>query len=259
MEVDFSKITVYEIIALILSFIAIVTPIVQWMWRKWVVKAILNHLPTGKVCACFNRSGSYLKIESVYEALRKPVSVKHIAIKMTRMQDDKKLNQVWSSFWSPVTQNFKGSYSSTIEGAHPFRVEANSITTAFTEFEDPQNTLNRSIVDFEQKIDFFIKDCLDRMYTFPMALEEFKKQSFYSEMRRLLEQEFFWKIGIFKVDLIVKYNETEKMFSYSFEINERDYEKLRHNLEETLIINIKNAYQVKFDFQNVVLNLNEKI
>ena len=135
MVIDFSKITVYELIALILSFIAIMIPIVQWAWNKWIVKPILKLLPTGKINPYFNRSGSYLGIESVYEAINKPITVKHIALKIVRCRDEKKLNQVWSSFWSPITQRFSGNYSSTIEGAHPFRIEKNSITTAFTEAE----------------------------------------------------------------------------------------------------------------------------
>lgn len=197
MKIDFSTITVYELIALILSFIAIMIPIVQWAWNKWIVKPILKLLPTGKINPYFNRSGSYLGIESVYEAINKPITVKHIALKIIRCRDEKKLNQVWSSFWSPITQRFSGNYSSTIEGAHPFRIEKNSITTAFTEFEDLHNTLQRSLAEYDKDVDFFIKDCLTKMFLFNDTVEKFEQQPFFKKYERYFVAGIFlgyWQI-----------------------------------------------------------------
>lgn len=255
MKVDFSTITVYEVIALVLSFIAIVVPFIKWSWYKWVVKPVLKHLPTGKVYPCFNMSGSYLKVESVFEALNKPITVKNIALRMTRVRDEKKLNQNWSSFWSPVTQSFKEGFSSTSETAHPFRIEKDSLTTAFTEFEDPHNSLNRSLAEFEMERDFFIKDCLDKMLDYRAALDKFRESSMYKKMYDILLQEFFWSIGNYKIEIIVKYGKEKKVFSYNFDINEAEHNKLLHNLNETLIVPIKRAYQQRLDFSLVVLNL----
>ena len=39
--------TVYEKWALILSAIAILIPIIQWVWKKWIVQPKLNHYHTG--------------------------------------------------------------------------------------------------------------------------------------------------------------------------------------------------------------------
>lgn len=39
--------TVYEKWALILSAIAIMIPIIQWVWKKWIVQPKLNHYHTG--------------------------------------------------------------------------------------------------------------------------------------------------------------------------------------------------------------------
>ena len=257
MVIDFSKITVYELIALILSFIAIMIPIVQWAWNKWIVKPILKLLPTGKINPYFNRSGSYLGIESVYEAINKPITVKHIALKIVRCRDEKKLNQVWSSFWSPITQRFSGNYSSTIEGAHPFRIEKNSITTAFTEFEDLHNTLQRSLAEYDKDVDFFIKDCLTQMLPFNETVEKFEQQPFFKNMKDILLQEFFWDIGKYKIEILVKYDETEKSFSYEFEINEVEHNKLLHNLKETLLVPLKQAYKLPLGFQGVTLKLDD--
>lgn len=40
--------TLYEKLALIMSAIAILIPIIQWAWRKWAMKPILKYHPTGR-------------------------------------------------------------------------------------------------------------------------------------------------------------------------------------------------------------------
>ena len=91
MVIDFSRITIYEIFALILSIIAILIPIIQWAWKKWIIKPVLYHLPTGRAYLFINRSGSYIQIEGVFEAKNKPTSVKNVTLKVLRVKDDKVL------------------------------------------------------------------------------------------------------------------------------------------------------------------------
>ncbi len=44
MIIDFTKITIYEILALLLSLIAILVPLFKWLWRTWFVKAKLKFI-----------------------------------------------------------------------------------------------------------------------------------------------------------------------------------------------------------------------
>ena len=115
----FFRKTIYELFALILSIIAILIPIIQWAWKKWVIKPVLYHLPTGRAYLFINRSGSYIQIEGVFEAKNKPISVKNVALKVLRVKDDKVLNLRWSTFTSPMSQRMGGNYSSITETAHP--------------------------------------------------------------------------------------------------------------------------------------------
>ena len=132
MEIDFTTpMTFYELLAIILAAIAIIIPIAQAAWKRLIITPKLNFLPTGRVTLFFNQSGSYLRVDGVYEAENKPIAVKNISVTVTRKKDGQKLNLSWSSFISPVNQSMVGNYLQTTESAHPFRIEADSITSAW--------------------------------------------------------------------------------------------------------------------------------
>ena len=136
--IDFTtKMSIYELLALIVSVVSLFAQIIKWAWKKWFKKAKLNYLPNGTANLFFNQSGSYLRIDGVYEALNKAVSIKNITISVKRKRDDAKLNLSWSYFISPVSQNLVGNYVQTTEKAHPFRIDVDSIACAFIEFADP--------------------------------------------------------------------------------------------------------------------------
>ncbi len=130
MKIDFTTpMTFYELLAIILAAIAIIIPIAQAAWKRWIITPKLNFLPTGRATLFFNQSGSYLRVDGVYEAENKPIAVKNISVTVTRKKDGQKLNLSWSSFISPVNQSMVGNYLQTTESAHPFRIEADSITS----------------------------------------------------------------------------------------------------------------------------------
>ena len=93
MVIDFNKpMSFYELLAIILAAIAIIIPILQWIWKKWITKPILNHLITGRAFLFINRSGSYMQIEGVYDAQNKPVLIRKINLNLIRKRDEKALN-----------------------------------------------------------------------------------------------------------------------------------------------------------------------
>jgi hypothetical protein len=257
MVIDFSTITIYEVIALILSFIAIMIPIVQWAWNKWIVRPVLRHIPTGKLYPCFNAAGSYLRIESVYEALHKPITVKNIALRVTRLRDDVKLNLKWASFPCPVSQTSNDNFFVSYESAHPFRIERNSVVTAFTEFEDPDHLLQTFLAKNEGQKNIFAEKCINEGLDYNDALKKFKKQNFYKETNDFLTKCFFWYKGEYKIELIVKYEEKEEIFSHKFKIGEIEHDKLMCNLDETCLLPLKKAYKQALNLQWVTLQLDD--
>ena len=115
--------TKYEVSALVLSVVAIVIPIVQWIWRTWIIKPDLRFYPTGRAYLFINRSGSYMRIDGVYEALRKPISIKSASVLVKRKKDGAALDLQWSSFLNPANQQIMGAIASASEIAHPFRID----------------------------------------------------------------------------------------------------------------------------------------
>ena len=49
--------TFYEFVAIILAAIAIIIPIVQAIWKKWIVRAKLKYYPTGRAYLSFQFAG----------------------------------------------------------------------------------------------------------------------------------------------------------------------------------------------------------
>lgn len=258
MIIDFSKITIYEVFALILSITAILIPIIQLAWKKWVVKPILYHIPTGRAYLFINRSGSYIQIEGVFEAKNKPISVKNITLKVLRTKDDKVLNLRWSTFTSPVSQRIVGNYSSITETAHPIRIDADSIICAFIEFADFYDSFSKS---FQPSYDALAQQ-LDKInplnISYDQACPIYTSSEPYKTAKSLLDKELFWEIGQYEVTLEAEYGEEKVSFFYEFSINPDDYKRIEFNLAETLVKPLKDLYGRALTMQTVQVELRKK-
>lgn len=257
MMIDFeTPMSIYELLALSISIIAIIIPIGRCLWNKWGKKAKLNYLPNGTVNLFFNQSGSYLRIDGAYEAVNKPISVKSIAVSVIRRKDDKKLNLSWSSFISPVNQSLVGNYIQTTEKAHPFRIEADSIACAFTEFADPFDSagkvFERTIKDlFEQSRQPIIDGNYDD------AVIKYCQMEKYIQAKSTLEKEFFWEIGKYDIMIYVQFSGKMVEFHYSMCIDESSHKKLYENIDESLVAPLKRIYGIAWSFQNANVEITE--
>lgn len=256
--VQTTEMTTYEKWAITLSILAIFIPIIQWAWRKWVSKPVLRHLPTGRAFLFINRSGSYIQIEGVYEAENKPISVKNIKLKVIREQDNNMLNLSWSTFTSPVNQKFVGNYTSTSEVAHPFRIEANNVVCAFTEFSDFYDS---SAKMFQPYYDALVKDVQKLVkpeITYEQAHDKYIELNSYKEAKAFLEKILFWEIGKYEAILEVEYNKRKVFFKYMFNVSKEDYDHLNNNLNETILAPLKDVYGIPYAFQVVKVELYAK-
>lgn len=259
MEIDFATpMTFYELLAIILAAIAIIIPIGQAAWKKWVISAKLHFLPTGRVALFFNQSGSYLRVDGVYEAENKPISVKKIAIKVTRQKDDRKLNLSWSSFLSPVNQNVVGNYLQTTESAHPFRIDANSITSAFTEFGDPFDSFGKTFRSYTAPLFSKIPDIRKSNSCYEEVLQQYMESSDFNSARNRLEKEFFWEIGKYDVEIIAEYGKEKKTFRYEISVGEYEHNYLAENIDEALLSPLKTAYGIGWDYHAAFVELHIK-
>lgn len=258
MQIDFSKpMTFYELIAILLAALAILIPIIQAIWNKWIKKPQLNYYQNGKAVLFFNQSGSYIRVDGVYEALKKSITVNKIDLSIKRHKDGQNLNLSWSTITSPINQNFVGNFMQTTEIAHAFRIETDSIACAFIEFTDSFNSAGKSFK--ESTNDLFKKvNWLKSMYNlYEEALNKYKGDEEYAKARNKIEKDFFWEIGKYEVIIAVKYGNKTKRFRFEFTVNEQDYKKLIGNIEESLITPLKSAYGINWYYQNVEVELSK--
>ena len=248
--------TTYEKWALALSIIAILIPFVQWIWKNWMQRPILQYYPTGKAYLHFNTSGSYIRIDGVFEAFNKPIAVKKVTVKIHRESDDKNLNLVWSTLLSPVNQSIAGAYTSTQETAHPFRIDADSIMCAFIEFAPMANSSWRAITPSYDQFTQLCKTIKKDEMTFDDAIKTVKLSAEYSSVKSALEKEFYWRIGNYKVEIQTYYGKKNtKSFTYGFSVDEYNLAKLRNNIGELLLAPLKPMYNIPLSMQVAEIEL----
>ena len=250
--------SVYEKWALTLSVIAIVIPIIQWAWKKWIVTAKVKYYPTGQATLFFNQSGSYIRLNGVLESERKAATIKKLSVVLTRKRDDRKLNLVWSSLISPVNQSMLGNFVQTTEAAHPFRVEADSVACAFVEYGDPSDSSGKKIRKICADLVPFIQQTTQNL-AYNEALATFSKSPEYIDAKNSLLSDFYWEIGNYSVDVSVEYDKQKvKTFLFEFTVSEQDYNDLRSNIDESLITKLKDFYSVRWTFRSPMVEISER-
>lgn len=250
--------TPYEIVAICLSSIAIIIPIAQWAWKRWAQKPILNYHPNGTARLLFNQSGSYLQIDGVYEAINKPISVKNISVCVKRQRDNETLNLTWSTFISPVIQRVAGNAVQTNETAHPFRIEANSIMCAFTEFADAFNSYAKTFKTKTEVLFNNIPNICKEAQNYNEALQKYQTLSEYTSAKSFVESEFFWEIGKYDVVIQARYDKKTINYLFEFSVGQADYQQINQNIDESLISPLKDAHGIMRNYQFVDVELKEK-
>lgn len=259
MKIDFSTMTIYELIALILSGSAILIPIINALWKKFIVTAKLNYFPNGNATLFFNQSGSYLQIDGVFEAKRKPVVIKKMTVSVKRKKDDEKLNLNWSSLISPVNQNIVGNYLRTTERAHPFQINANNMACAFVEFTDTLDMDGKSIMVNMSEITENAPQYPLYFQNYEEAKNKYQSYNGYVSARNSISKEFFWEIGKYEIEIVTEYNKRKLRNRYVFSIDESNYQKLNSNIDEVLLVPLKKEYGTPYIFStaNVEIRIND--
>ena len=247
--------TIYEKWALIISVVAIAIPVIQWIWNKWIIRAKLNHYQTGNGYLFINQCGSYLRLQSVYEAINKPISIKKISLRVERERDKQERHYVWSSFVSPTNMQFVGSYTSATETAHPFRIEADNVYCAFTEFGEAKQNAYRILLPKYDALMKKAKGLVTNGISIDKAIEEYCSCREYEDAKQSLEKELFWLIDKYKLTLTVEYGKNKKQFSLSFDVTDEQYQVLLQNIKESLIIPLKDVFGLPRNMQPVQVQI----
>ena len=250
--------TIYEIVSIAISIIAIFIPIFQWLWNKFIKRPKINNYYNSPAFLYYNQSGAYIRIDCAFEAQNKPISIKKINLVIKRRSDEKKLNLSWSTFISPTTQSFIGAFTQTTEKAHPFRIDSDNIMCACIEFSDEYNLVWKKSCSFSKELSSEIINIRNNFTNYDEALNEFQKLEKYTEMKQMINDHFFCVIGKYDVDMIVCYGKTEKTFRYSIDISEQISNNLKPNIEESIICELKKAYGIPNDFHIESVDIDER-
>lgn len=258
MKIDISTpLTFYELLAISLAAIAILIPIVQTIYRKWIIKPKLHFYPTGRAMVYFNQSGPYIRIDGVYEAENKPISIKNIELTVTRKRDNQNLHLSWSIFISPINQNLVGTFMQTTQAAHPFRIEEGNISSAFTEFCDPLDLFSKEFIKHTSSLFEKIPEIIQRNQDYSSALVEYTASEEYLNAERLLKKKFFWHAGEYDILIETTYGKECARFRYSITIGDDESKQLMKNVHESLVVPLKSAYRKNREFYTEIVKLHE--
>lgn len=254
MSFDFGQpITAYELIAIILSLLALIIPVAKWVYDRYIKKLCFDFLPSGMITLFFNKSGSYISLGGVYRAENKSAVVKNISAKVIREADNATLVLRWSTFSSPIFRNYAGNLESSFETAHPFKVETDMLTPAFVEFENVTDNVNDITAKILEPLQNEIQQHLKQSdISFLQQTDERVRQTkVFQEARLSLNDYFFWKKGKYQVVLSTDYNNQVLINSYTFSISEDESRSLRENIEKLLVEPIANHFHCKLTLNSV--------
>ncbi len=259
MNLDFSKpISGYEFLSLCFSIVALFIPVFRFLYVKYLCPLKLEFYPNNKIRLYFNRSGAYVRIDGSYESKNKTTIFKVIRVLIKRNQDNSNLNLIWSSFVSPFSQRSNSGFVDVIETAHPLTQYHDTMQPLFIEFADEYSNVESLHIDYNDKIKGFLEGIDISSTTYEEAKSKVFSNDIYMEYKNKIFNELFWKLGRYSVDISVEYNDNErKVFSYYFEINENISKKLESNIEELLLIPLKNMYNTPYCFNNCDVSLHE--
>lgn len=254
--------TIYEKISIVLSIIAIiiptiVIPILSYFYKKFFKSPKLKHYITGRATLYFNFSSSYIRIDGVYESQRNSASIKNVALQITRNTDEQKLNLQWSSFISPVNQHLLGNYSSTVETAHPFRIESDSIVCAFVQYTDVNGSADRTLEPLHNNLNKIAGQISQPSIPFDEAKSKYVDTNEYKNLKNEAMNFFYWKIGKYTAEIQVKYENKTTTFRYEFEVNETSKNDLLFNFDEVLLMPLYNRYGLQTNMRIVQVEVRE--
>jgi len=252
--------TKYEKISIVLAIAALVisvlVPLVQWIYRE-KRKAVLKYYPTGHAFAYCNLSGSYIRIDGVFEALKRAISLKKVSISIVRKKDEKKLNLEWFKFYSPASQSFMGLQASAEELAHPFRIDADHVACAFIEFSDPNDSAGKTIRPLYNSLLEECKKIKAVESDFHEAKKLLESAESYKSFKDTIKKELFWEIGEYQVTVIAHYAEKEGEFTVNTSVSETQYAQFLTGIDELCLIQLKSLYGGQGNYQPVQLEVKD--
>lgn len=258
-NIDLSTpITLYEIIAIVISMIALSMQFIPKIYNYFFRKIDLLFIANRDIKLFFNQSGSYIHIYGVFESKNGTTIIRDITAKITRKVDNATYNFSWSTFISPIRQNYSNNtYIYTYETAHPIMITKNHLFSAFIEYADPAASSAIVISNCLECLQSNIPLIIQRHNNYPDATQSYSANPDFSNIRNILTNEFIWKAGEYTLEIDVEYNNKKKPFYYAFNIYQEEFKKLYNNIDEAIFCDLKKNYLVGINFYSANILLHE--
>lgn len=258
MTIDFSKpMTVYELLALLLSALALFLPLLKYFYNRYFRKIKISFYPSGRMTVYFNKSGPYVSIGGVYEVKHKPAVIREVTAQIVRKTDQATLNLSWSTFSSPIVTKKAGGYETTFETAHPFKLDANALGPAFIEFENTTEDIAKLIEETTTPVFWKSMNIIIPPGNIPSAIQELRDSTEARDAFISINDLFFWKPSKYDLILNTKYNTSTDVTRYSFELSEEESNKLRTNINSIIEESIAHRCGGNTLFQSIRKTLNK--
>lgn len=258
MSIDFTTpMTFYELVGIILAFLALLVPFVKWIIEKWFKRLRIDFLISDVITIYFNKSGSYINLGGVYKAENKTATIKNISVQIVRKSDNATLNLSWSTFPSPIVKEIAGQFEHTFETAHPFSANADMLTPAFIEFTDENSNISEDISADLLQLYNYERSILQQGLDFFNANGQAHSTADYSDAKVKLHERCFWKVGKYEVSLVTKYNNNEFVKRYHFELTAEDVNKLQNNIENLLVEPIASNFNFKLVYHSILKKITD--
>lgn len=253
MPINFEQpMTTYELIAIILSILALVIPALKWLYDKFLKRLEIDFLPSGMITLLHNRSGSYITLGGVYEAKNKSTTVKEISAKVIRKSDNATLSLLWSVFPSLVFRSVAGNYETTFETAHPFKVEADTLAPAFVEFSNTASNMTEVSDGILFPVVKASTAILSQANITVLAADTaVKSLPEYNTAKLALNDFFFWKADIYELVLTTVHSKGTFDKKYVFQLLADESSSLRSNIDNLLVIHVANHFGLSLQMKSV--------
>lgn len=253
MPINFEQpMTTYELIAIILSVLALVFPVLKWVYDKFIKRLKIDFLPSGVITLLHNRSGSYITLGGVYEAKNKSTTIKEISAKVIRKSDNATLSLLWSTFPSPVVRSVAGNYETAFETAHPFKVEADTLAPAFVEFSNTTSNMTEVSDGILYPVINASTAILSQANIAVLAADAaVKSLPEYNTAKLALNDYFFWKADAYELVLTTVHSKGLFDKKYVFQLSADESKSLRSNIDNLLVIHVANHFRLSLQMNSV--------
>lgn len=260
MNINFEQpMTVYELVAMVLSALALIIPAIKWAYNKFFKRLNIDFLPSGMITLFHNKSGSYISLGGVYEAQNQSTTIKEISAKVVRKSDNATLSLLWSAFPSPVYRGVAGNYESSFETAHPFKVEADTLVPAFVEFANMESNMDETTNNILRPVENASLPILSQGNIGLLAADSgVKALPEYNAAKLSLNDYFFWKKGTYEVILTTVHSKGSFDKKYEVRLSKEESDMIRQNIDNLLVLHVAKHFRLTLPMNSIRKEFKEK-